>query len=497
MNPHSMNPPKTVFAFLCRGFFLFCLSMLTACASLAQTGTAQAAAAPRPYTQAELDQMLAPVALYPDALLSQVLMAATYPLDVVEAAQWSRRHPELQGQQAAQAVNEDSRYQWDPSVMSLVAFPQLLARMEENISWTRSLGEAFVYQQGEVMDSVQRLRLRAMEQGNLRSSEQINVYPQGQIISIEPVNPQVIYVPYYNPNFVYGNWWWRSYPPMYWAPWPGYFSLNYTVPYTGASLVWSSGISIGLNFFFGIFDWRQHRVYIRPDHSPRHDPRRYQPYSSPRVGSVLIWRHHSHPAPRPAMPPHPSSTHGVRPGTRPLMQPYPSQPRHLAPPATPGRPSMQDERSERREVNERNERTNPPRERGEYGNPGDARNTHPRSANAAADVVDASGTRPFMLPASAPRTDTPRRNITPEPAPSTPPPAPTIAPAPEPEPARHTGNREIRQAEPAREAQSRSERNARDDSSGAAMQERGGSLLDRWNQGQGRSMRMDERGSRR
>lgn len=319
MNQFFQDASTAALKSILRLFFLTSLALLGACTSLAQTGPVPGYATPRPYTQAELDQMLAPIALYPDALLSQILMAATYPQEVLEAAQWSRSHPEHQGQQAVQAVAIDPYYQWDPSVTSLVAFPQLLRRMEENYSWTRRLGEAFINQQGELMDRVQYLRLRAMEQGNLRSNEQIRVYPQGQIVIVEPVSPQIVYVPYYNPNVVYGRWWWGSYPPVYWAPWPGYLSPGYRGPYLGAGLIWSSGISIGVNFFFGLFDWREHRVYIHPDRSPRHDPRRYQPYSSPRLGPVLIWRHQ--PVARPsARLPSPRLTPPTSAPSRPVMQ---------------------------------------------------------------------------------------------------------------------------------------------------------------------------------
>ena len=175
--------------------------------------------AQRNYSQAELDQMLAPVALYPDPLLSQILMAATYPVEVVEAARWTRANPGLTGDAAVQAVqNED----WDPSVQSLVAFPQVLQRMDENLEWTRSLGDAFLGQQPIVMETVQQLRQRAYAAGNLQSTEQLAVQQQGQQIYIQPANPQMVYVPYYDPLVVYGPWWWPAYRPVVWAPWPGY-----------------------------------------------------------------------------------------------------------------------------------------------------------------------------------------------------------------------------------------------------------------------------------
>ncbi|MDH4175322.1 MAG: DUF3300 domain-containing protein, partial [Betaproteobacteria bacterium] len=118
----------------------------------------------RAYAQAELEQMLAPIALYPDSLLSQVLMASTYPLDVVEAARWSRAHPGLQGDEAVSRVAGED---WDPSVKSLVAFPNLILRMDEKLAWTRSLGEAFLEQEPHVMETVQQLRRRAQAAGHL------------------------------------------------------------------------------------------------------------------------------------------------------------------------------------------------------------------------------------------------------------------------------------------------------------------------------------------
>ncbi len=153
------------------------------------------ALAQRAYPQPELDQMLAPVALYPDALLSQVLMAATHPVGVIEAARWSRANPGLQGDDAVRAAqNED----WDPSVKSLLAFPQVLARMDENLDWTRKLGEAFLSQEPHVMDTVQQLRRRAQAAGNLQSGEQLHVQQQGRAILVQPASPQYVYVPYFD-----------------------------------------------------------------------------------------------------------------------------------------------------------------------------------------------------------------------------------------------------------------------------------------------------------
>jgi hypothetical protein len=200
------------------------------------------------FSQAELDQMLAPIALYPDSLLSQILMAATYPLEVVQAARWSRAHPGLQGEPAVRAAESQD---WDPSVKSLVAFPQVLAMMDERIEWTDRLGDAFLGQQAQVMDSVQYLRDKAYAAGNLRSNEQMTVNRQGPAIVIEPPAPQVVYVPYYDPYVVYGGWWWPAYPPVYWPRPVAYYPRPAYVP----GFWWGTGVGIGAGFFFGAFNW--------------------------------------------------------------------------------------------------------------------------------------------------------------------------------------------------------------------------------------------------
>jgi hypothetical protein len=204
------------------------------------------------YGQAELDQMLAPVALYPDALLSQVLMASTYPLEVVEAARWSRAHPGIQGDEAVRAVEDKD---WDPSVKSLLAFPNLLARMDEQLDWTRRLGDAFLAQETQVMDTVQQLRQRAQAAGNLAPDERQRVVADGRTIAIEAADPRVVYVPYYDPYVVYGPWWWSAYPPVVWAPWPGYAVVR-------PGFWWGVGVGITTGFFFGGVDWHQRHVRV-------------------------------------------------------------------------------------------------------------------------------------------------------------------------------------------------------------------------------------------
>jgi len=209
------------------------------------------------FTQQQLDQMLAPIALYPDPLLSQMLMASTYPLEVVEAARWSKAHPGLKGDDAVRAVAQQS---WDPSVKSLVAFPQVLAWMDENLDWTRNLGDAFLAQEPQVMETVQTLRQRAQAAGTLRSDDRNRVVSEAGAIAVVPASPQIIYVPYYDPRVVYGPWWWPAYPPVYWRPWPDYYAR----PGYATGFYWGPGIGISAGFFFGAVDW--HRRHVRVEH---------------------------------------------------------------------------------------------------------------------------------------------------------------------------------------------------------------------------------------
>ncbi|HEX6633195.1 MAG TPA: DUF3300 domain-containing protein [Usitatibacter sp.] len=252
---------------LARAFIPLAAALVAAPPALAQA-TYEQALAPTPYavaqaaySDAELDQMLAPIALYPDELLSQILMAATYPLEVVEAARWSRAHPDLQGEDAVGAVDSQD---WDPSVKSLVAFPQVLQQMDADLDWTQRLGEAFLAQQDGVMASVQRLRRAAMNAGTLSSTDEAVVTREGTDIAIDSPSPDTVYVPYYDPGVAYGNWWWPSYPPMAWSPWPGYYYSG------GYGLAWTIGVPVGIDFFFGDFDWRRHHVRLH-EHRPFYD----------------------------------------------------------------------------------------------------------------------------------------------------------------------------------------------------------------------------------
>ena len=235
----------------------------------AQSGQSRVAT----FSRAEIDQMLAPIALYPDPLLSQLLMAATFPMEIVEAARWSRAHPGVEGDAAVRMVQD---YEWDPSVKSLVAFPQVLTRMDENLEWTQKLGEAFIVQEPVVMEAVQDLRRRAHASGQLASDDRVRIVEQPEAIAIEPANPEYVYVPYYDPRVVYGSWWWPSYPPYYWAPWPGYVRGYYPGDWWGAPI----GLSVG--FFFGGFDWHRRHAYVHrvDNYYVRPNATRYGSYGS-------------------------------------------------------------------------------------------------------------------------------------------------------------------------------------------------------------------------
>ncbi len=216
------------------------------------------------FTRDELEQMLAPVALYPDTLLSQLLMAATYPLEVIEAGRWLQQNPGLSGEEA---VNAAANSGWDPSVISLTAFPQLLQSMSQSIEWTQQLGDAFLDQQAEVMDVIQLLRQRAMAAGNLYSSPQMQVMQVDGEIEIAPPSPELVYVPEYNPWLVYGSWW-SGLPPAYWPAWQGY-------AWSGA-WAWGRPVPLRPGFFFGSWNWRRHQVWIwRPG----------------QAGNLRVWQH--------------------------------------------------------------------------------------------------------------------------------------------------------------------------------------------------------------
>ena len=188
---------------------------------VAGTPLLRAQDAPKPFSKEELEQLVAPIALYPDSLVAQILMASTYPLEIVEAARWSKANPNLKEKALEDALQKQK---WDPSVKSLTAFPTVLAGMNEKLEVTQKMGDAFLGQQKEVLAAIQTLRARADKAGNLKSSKEQTVTKAqegGQtVIKVEPANPEVVYVPSYNPAVVYGPWPYPSYPPYYYYPYP-------------------------------------------------------------------------------------------------------------------------------------------------------------------------------------------------------------------------------------------------------------------------------------
>jgi hypothetical protein len=210
----------------------------------AQAADASQTAAPSYTTQTpeQLDQLVAPIALYPDSLVAQVLAASTFPAEIVEADRWVQANPDLKGDALAQAVDQQT---WDPSVKALTAFPTVLANMDKNLSWASSLGDAYYNQQADVMDAIQRMRQKAQQAGNLKDTPQQTVQTQGSNIVIQPAQPDVVYVPAYDPWAIYG------YPIAPWPYWYNYPGIWFGGPYL------SFGIGFGIGWYGG-FGWGWH-----------------------------------------------------------------------------------------------------------------------------------------------------------------------------------------------------------------------------------------------
>lgn len=185
----------------------------------------------------QLDSLVAPIALYPDPLLSQTLVASTYPLEVIQLQQWMAKHKDLKDKALADAVKKED---WDPSVQALAAFPDVVKLLAENLKWTTDLGNAFLAQQNDVMDAVQRMRKKAQDAGNLKSSEQqkveTKVVESKQVVVIQPSSPEVVYVPSYNPTVVYG-------PPVYAYPPIAYPPAGYYA--AGMAISFGLGVAMG------------------------------------------------------------------------------------------------------------------------------------------------------------------------------------------------------------------------------------------------------------
>lgn len=248
---------------LLAALFLLAAPWLPSAAAAEPTATsANPGATVAVFTPEQLEQMLAPIALYPDPLLAQVLMAATYPGEVAEAVKWSHEHPKAQGDEAVKQVADQP---WDPSVQALAAFPQVLATLGQDPVWVQRLGDAFLAQPDSLMDAVQRLRRQAQAAGTLQSNQYQSVTAQApgaaagstSTIIIQPSNPQVVYVPSYNPATAYGAWPYPASPPMYYPPPPAYYPGSALV----AGLAFGAGVA-AIGALWGECDWGDNDIDI-------------------------------------------------------------------------------------------------------------------------------------------------------------------------------------------------------------------------------------------
>ncbi len=236
--------------------------------------------------QAQLEQLLAPIALYPDSLLTHILIASTYPLEVVEAERWLGYNSSLNNEQLlAKAESMD----WDPSVMALLPFPPVLTKMSTELDWTRQLGDAFLLSEQQVLVSIQSLRQKADAAGNLQQMENMDVSREDDNIIIEPRQAEVVYVPYYDTRVVYGAWYWPYYPPIYWP--------HYSHHYVGhhGPFYWHTGIHLSIGWLFGRFHWGNHHVLVSNHHNHsyynKHHKKHHRGHSASKGGKVNRWKH--------------------------------------------------------------------------------------------------------------------------------------------------------------------------------------------------------------
>ena len=230
--------------------------------AIAEEAPGEATAQQQLLSEGELDALVAPIALYPDALLTQVLMASTYPLEVVQADRWAKTNKSLKGDKLEDALVKKD---WDASIKALVTTPTVLAMMNDDLEWTEKLGDAVLSQQADVMDAIQRLRSKAEANGKLKTTKEQKVTvtkeaDNKQVIVIEPSSPETVYVPYYEPSVVYGSWDYPDYPPYYFEPAPGYV-LGGAI---ATGIAWGAAFAIG-NAVWDNFDWRHGNINVDID----------------------------------------------------------------------------------------------------------------------------------------------------------------------------------------------------------------------------------------
>jgi hypothetical protein len=230
------------------------------------------------YSLVQLEQMLAPIALYPDSLLTHILIASTYPLEVVQAERWLSldKHKNISTDVLLERVNQE---EWDSSIQALIAFPNVVERMSNNLDWTQQLGEAFLQNEARVLASIQSLRNKAMDAGNLTQMDNVDISYEDNNIVIQPIEREVVYVPYYDTRVIYGRRHWLHNPPVYWVNRHHHFR-----PYHGL-FSWDAGVRLSFNVFFGAFHWRDHHVVVHHKNHFRglkHNGYRHTSYDRPK-----------------------------------------------------------------------------------------------------------------------------------------------------------------------------------------------------------------------
>lgn len=234
------------------------------------------------YSPAKLEQILAPIALYPDSLLTHILIASTYPIEIIDAQRWLKNHQNLSVQERA---HKAETIDWDASVKALLPFEEILTKLSEDLSWMRNLGDAFLQQETEVLASIQSLRAKADRAGNLTSVNNIEVIREAKTIIIKPTTPEIIYVPYYDTRVIYGRWHWRDHPPLYWQQ-PVHYS------YYDGPFAWHNPVHLTVGIFFGNFHWHNRHVIVH-----HHKSRYYKKHTKHRVAvshQGKRWQHNPH-----------------------------------------------------------------------------------------------------------------------------------------------------------------------------------------------------------
>lgn len=272
---------KTAAMFTSSLLLVFCVSMSTANAQktvvMGDVDTYELDN--EPLDQAQLDQTLAPIALYPDSLLSQILVAATYPLEVVQAARWRQANESLSEKQVIAAIEDK---QWDPSVKALTPFTDLLNRLSKDLDWLQQLGDAFLQNEEQVLASIQDLRQKAQDNGSIADNDYYDVVEEDDNIIIKSTSREIVYVPYYDSRVVYGPWGWNDYQPVYWHR-PSHYRLH-------AGFYWSDRFYIRPTIFFGGFHWGSRNLVVNQYYYDR-PYRNNNRYRNVRVSSYGHWSH--------------------------------------------------------------------------------------------------------------------------------------------------------------------------------------------------------------